>query len=109
MSPRTVEARAAALFAALGDPTRLQVIGTLSTSGPLSITDIALRFEVTRQAVTKHLEVLSLTGLVSDEWRGRERVWRLEARRLDDARRELDRISRRWDAALERLRSKLEE
>jgi hypothetical protein len=48
--------------------------------------------------------VLRRAGLVRGSRRGRERVWQLEPRRLDDARRWLDVISRQWDEALERLR-----
>jgi DNA-binding transcriptional ArsR family regulator len=64
---------------------------------------------VTRQAVTKHLHVLSDAGLVRDFRRGRERMWQPEAQRLAEARRYLDAISRRWDEALDRLRKLVEE
>jgi DNA-binding transcriptional ArsR family regulator len=96
---------AAPLFAALGDQTRLRLIGRLSTGGPGSITQLSARSQVSRQAITKHLRVLSDAGLVRSTRRGRERVWDLEPRRLDDAHAYLDRISQQWDAALERLRS----
>jgi DNA-binding transcriptional ArsR family regulator len=55
--------------------------------------------------VTKHLETLAQAGLVRDARLGRERIWQLEPRRLEVARRELDRISAQWDAALGRLRA----
>ena len=96
---------AAPLFAALADQTRLRLIGRLSTGGPGSITQLSARSQVARQAITKHLRVLSDAGLVRSTRRGRERVWDLEPRRLDDAHEYLDRISQQWDAALGRLRS----
>ena len=98
-------ADAAPVFAALGDPTRLELVSRLCT-GPQSIAQLTANAAVTRQAVTKHLEVLAGVGLVRDAWRGRERIFELEPRRLDDARLFLEQISRRWDAALLRLRGR---
>ncbi len=108
---RTVRslAEAAPVFAALGDETRLAVIARLCTEGPLSIARLSEGAAVSRQAVTKHLETLAQAGLVRDARLGRERIWQLEPRRLDVARRELDRISAQWDAALGRLRAFVEE
>ena len=74
----------------------------------MSITKLTSGTEVTRQAVTKHLHVLADAGLVRDAREGRERVWTLEPRRLDEARRYLDFISAEWDAALERLKKMVE-
>ena len=48
-----------ALFAALGDPTRLRLVVRLSRGEPLSITELASGTKMTRQAVTKHLHVLA--------------------------------------------------
>ena len=108
---RTVRAlgEAAPVFAALGDPTRLAVVARLCTDGPLSITRLSDGVDVSRQAVTKHLETLAGAGLVRGTRLGRERIWQLEPRRLEIARRELDRISSQWDAALGRLRMLVEE
>jgi DNA-binding transcriptional ArsR family regulator len=111
MSPRPASAalrRSAPLFAALGDATRLHVLSRLSGEGPLSITQLTAGSDVTRQAVTKHLTVLANAGLVRDSWHGRERVWELTPRQLEEARRALDAISERWDQALERLRAMVE-
>ena len=100
---------AAPLFAALGDETRLRLLARLSAQGPDSITGLSARSDVTRQAITKHLTVLSRAGLVRDERRGRERIWQLEPRRLADAHEHLERISRLWDDALDRLAKHVEE
>ena len=99
---------AAPLFAALGDETRLRLLVRLSSRGPGSITQLSEKFSVSRQAITKHLRVLSDAGLVRSTRRGRERVWDLEPRRLDDAHAYLERISRQWDDALDRLREFVE-
>lgn len=99
---------AAPVFAALGDTTRLQVVARLSAAGPLSIARLAEGTDVTRQAVTKHLQVLAGAGLVTGARAGRENVWTLERRGLTEARRLLDVISREWDGRLERLRAYVE-
>jgi DNA-binding transcriptional ArsR family regulator len=96
---------AASLFAALGDPTRLQVVARLCADGPLSITRLSEGAEVTRQAISKHLHALSDAGLVRDTRRGRERIWALEPARLETAHRCLDQISEQWDAAIGRLKA----
>ena len=99
---------AAPLFAALGDETRLRLLIRLSSGGPGSITQLSAKSAVTRQAITKHLRVLADAGLVRSSRRGRERVWDLEPKRLDDAHAYLERISKQWDDALGRLREFVE-
>jgi len=99
----------ALVFAALGDETRLRLVLRFSNEGPLSISRLTSGTNVTRQAITKHLRVMSAAGLVRNLRRGRENVWRLEQRRLEHARHYLDTISRRWDQALERLRAFVED
>jgi DNA-binding transcriptional ArsR family regulator len=99
---------AAPVFAALGDATRLRIVARLSSEGPLSITQLTTGADVTRQAVTKHLVALADAGLVRDERSGRERIFQLETKRLEKARRCLDEISAQWDGALERLRALVE-
>ena len=59
--------------------------------------------------MSKHLQVLSHAGLVRDFRRGRERMWQPQAQRLAEARRYLDRVSKRWDEALARLTAYVEE
>jgi DNA-binding transcriptional ArsR family regulator len=100
---------AAPLFAALGDETRFRLLVRLSAGGPGSIASLHAKSRVTRQAITKHLVVLSEAGLVRSSRRGRERIWELEPKRFADAHQYLDQISRQWDDALERLRRFVEE
>jgi DNA-binding transcriptional ArsR family regulator len=64
---------------------------------------------VTRQAVSKHLRALEDAGLVASGRSGRERVWELRPRRLQQIRRCLDAISAQWGEAIERLRTLVEE
>ncbi|MEP6864482.1 MAG: metalloregulator ArsR/SmtB family transcription factor [Deltaproteobacteria bacterium] len=100
--------QSAPVFAALGDPTRLRLVARLAQGEPLSIRELTEGERVTRQAITKHLEVLSEAGLVTDRKRGRERLYALEAAPLADARRYLDQVSAQWDKAIGRLRALVE-
>lgn len=99
---------AAPLFAALGDQTRLALVIRLGAAGPLSIAELAAGSAVTRQAITKHLQVLDTAGLVRSVRQGRERIWQVEVDRLDAARRFLDQVSCQWDDALGRLKTFVE-
>ena len=98
----------APLFAALGDGTRLALLVTLTAGGPLSISRLSEHFAVSRQAVTKHLDVLTDAGLVRSHRVGRERIWEFEPGRLADAHDYLAQLSRRWDDALGRLKAFVE-
>ena len=99
----------APIFAALGDETRLRLLARLCDDGPSSITELSAGSDVTRQAVTKHLHVLAGAGLVRARRRGREMVYELTPEQLEQARRYLASVSKRWDEALERLRRLVED
>src|ERR1044071_9123429 len=99
------ERAAAELFFALGDDTRLSVVRKLGTGTALSATALSDGAKVTRQAIVKHLQVLEGAGLVTHEKKGREVLFSLEARRLDEGREFLDGVSAGWDRAIERLRA----
>lgn len=95
------------VFAALGDETRLRIVLRLG-AGPQSIVRLTQGSSLTRQAVTKHLNVLQKAGLVSHARSGRETVWTLERDRVDQARHYLGLIARQWDEKLESLRAFVE-
>jgi DNA-binding transcriptional ArsR family regulator len=97
----------APIFAALGDETRLGLITRLAAGDALSIAQLTQNTRVTRQAVTRHLEVLAEAGLVQGTRRGREHLWQLERARLALARRSLDQISGWWDDKLAALEAAL--
>jgi DNA-binding transcriptional ArsR family regulator len=98
----------AAIFAALGDETRLRLVARLCDDGPQSITQLAAGFAITRQAITKHLRMMEGAGLVRSSQHGRQSVWQLEQKRLAAARRHLHAISAQWDQTLGRLQSFVE-
>jgi DNA-binding transcriptional ArsR family regulator len=115
MSPARSSAAAKAIevsapvFAALGDPTRLRLVARLCRAGPMSIVRLTAGADVSRQAVSKHLNVLAGAGLVRSRRRGRESIWEVEPARLVAARRFLDLMSVWWDDVLGRLKAAVEE
>lgn len=87
------------MCAALGDPTRWDVLTRLGEES-LSASALAKVLPVSRQAIGKHLEVLTEVGLVVAERRGREVVYVAVGARLNALARELDRIGKAWDRRL---------
>lgn len=98
----------APLFAALGDSTRLSLVMTLSDGRKRSIASLSAGGIVTRQAISKHLDILERAGLVSKERAGRETRFLLRPERIAAIRSYLDNVSAQWDEALARLQSHLE-
>ena len=101
---KAAPAGSAAIFAALGDETRLGLVSRLCERGPTSITRLAEGFDISRQAITKHLRVMEDAGLVRSMPHGRESIWELEPLPLAEARQYLQQISTQWDGALVRLK-----
>jgi DNA-binding transcriptional ArsR family regulator len=93
----------AAVFAALGDETRLLLITKLSQGRPHSIAQLTAGSRLTRQAITKHLRVLEGAGLVHSVRDGRESLYEFDPEPMEELRGYLDRVSARWDEALGRL------
>jgi len=93
------------VFAALGDPTRLKLVAVLCAGGALSIAQLTANTDISRQGVTKHLQVLADAGVVRDVKAGRERRWQLDPARIEEARRTLEAIGQQWDLALGRLKA----
>lgn len=100
---------AAPIFDALGDANRLRIVVRLCDGGPSSTSQVTQAVSVSRQAATKHLELLEAAGLVASSRRGRERIWTLQTKALADAGDYLNKLSRRWDAAIDRLRAYVED
>jgi biotin operon repressor len=84
------------------------LLRSLSSRGPASISALSEQFRTSRQAVTKHLQVLESAGFTAGTRSGREHVWALNPARLADAQHCLDLIARGWDDALARLKAHVE-
>lgn len=96
------------VFEALADPTRRDILRRLRESGPLSVSEVAEPLPMTRQAATRHLDVLAEAGLVRTRRQGRRRLHELDPRPLRDVDRWLAPFAEEWDRRLDRLREHLE-
>jgi len=94
----------AGIFAALGDPTRLKLVAVLCMGGAFSIAQLTANTDISRQGVTKHLQVLADAGVVQHVKQGRERLWQLDPIQIAAAKRSLEKIGHEWDQALGRLK-----
>jgi DNA-binding transcriptional ArsR family regulator len=89
-------------FAALGDPTRLEIVTRLS-AGPASVSELAQPLPMSLRAVLKHVEILEDVGIVHTTKRGRVRECRLEPVALDRASALIDELRARWERRIDRL------
>ncbi len=103
MNPDT----AGAVFSALADPTRRDVMRCLSDEGDATASELAARLPVSRQAITKHLETLAEARLVTSERRGREKRYRLTPGPLTDAMSWMTEVGGEWDTRLKALKTHL--
>jgi len=99
----------AAVFAALGDATRLSLIAKLCRGEPRSISQLTERSKLTRQAITKHLRVLESARIVHSVHAGRENLFQFNPEPVAELREYLGFVSEQWDQALSRLKSFVED
>jgi len=97
-----------AVFAALADPTRRAIIARLA-AGQASVTELAEPFAMSQPAISKHLKVLERAGLISRGREAQRRPRRLEAKRLEEADKWLERYRRLWEANYQRLDALLDD
>ena len=96
----------ASVFAALGDPIRLELLTRVKDGG--SITKLADGLPITRQAVTRHLRVLEDAELIEARQQGREVNFIARPARLSQAKSWLDEVAQQWDGTLDRLKDHVE-
>lgn len=97
------------VFAALADPTRWRLLGTLAEQGEGTATTLAAQLPVSRPAVIKHLVVLDRAGLVARERHGREVRYRVRPEQLDATARQLADVAAVWDRRLDAIKRLAEE
>jgi DNA-binding transcriptional ArsR family regulator len=97
-----------ATFAALADPTRRAILARLA-SGEASVAELARPFAMSQPAISKHLKVLELAGLISGGQDAQRRPRRLEARPLAAASGWLEGYRKFWEESFERLDALLDE
>lgn len=100
--------RLSAVFAALADPTRREILGRL-TAGDASVAEIAEPFAMSQPAVSKHLKVLETAGLISRTKVATARYSHLEAEPLREATEWMQRYKRFWNESFDRLDAALAE
>ena len=103
-----VNSRMTDVFAALSDPTRRRIVEMLVEHGAHRVADISDSFNMSRQAVTKHLDILSQAGVVVSQRRGRERFSDLADNAFDDIHDWLSRYDRFWERKLDELKQLVE-
>ena len=96
-----------AVFEALSDPTRRGLLALVGRLENATATELARELPVSRQAVSKHLGVLSSAGLVEPERTGREVRYRLTPAPLSEAMAWMAGVGAQWDARLARLERQL--
>ena len=106
---RSANPEHAAVFAALGDPTRLLLVTTLADGGARSISQLTAGHKMSRQAVTKHLRVLESAGVVRCRRTGRESHFEFDPDPVVHAKEYLEFVSQQWDQALSRLKAFVED
>lgn len=93
-----------AVFSALADPTRRQLLSAIAAR-PATATELAGELPISRQAVVKHLNTLAQAGLLERERTGRDVRYRVTPEPLSDAVTWIADVGGEWDARLATLRS----
>lgn len=92
----------ATTFAALGEPSRLQIVELLRL-GPFSVGDIAEKLAIRQPQISKHLGVLREAGVVDVEPVARRRIYRLRGEPFEEIGDWLDSFEELWEARLDSL------
>lgn len=102
MSRNYVDRMEAAVFSALGEPHRLQIVDLLRTDG-LAVGDIAATVGLRQPQASKHLKVLAEAGIVNVEPRARQRIYHLQAEPFDRIASWVESFERLWAVRLDSL------
>jgi len=95
-------ARLDAVFAALADPTRRAIIERLSR-GEARVTDLAEPFPMSLNAVSKHIRVLEVSGVVARHRKGRDHILSINPGSLDEIDNWIDATRRFWNQRLDAM------
>lgn len=90
------------VFQAMADPTRREII-TLLARQSLTPNAVADSFDVSRQAISKHIRILTECGLILIQQQGRERHCFIQPEKLDEVSDWLDNFKNAWDHRLSKL------
>lgn len=90
------------IFQAIADPTRRAII-TLIALQAMTPNAIAEHFDSTRQAISKHLRILTECDLVKQEYQGREIFYSLEIEKMKEIDKWLDQFRKIWETRFDQL------
>jgi DNA-binding transcriptional ArsR family regulator len=90
------------IFQAIADPTRRMIIHKLS-QGPLNITQIGKNFDISKQAIAKHIKILNECGVISMSQKGREQVCEAQLGQLDEITDWITESHKLWNQRFEKL------
>lgn len=95
-------------FQAIADPTRREIIQLIARES-MTPNMVAEKFEVSRQAVSKHIQILVACGILSMEKKGREHYCAVQPQKLEEVAAWLADFRKTWEARFERLDGLLEQ
>ncbi|MFN2438360.1 MAG: ArsR/SmtB family transcription factor [Chitinophagaceae bacterium] len=90
------------VFQALADPTRRSILSLIAKE-PMTPNTLADNFESTRQAVSKHLKILSECGLIKHEYTGREIYYHFNPKKLKEVDKWLQPFRALWESRFSEL------
>lgn len=90
------------IFQAIADPTRRAIIGLIAMQA-MTPNTIAEHFENSRQAISKHLRILTECALVKQEYRGREIYYSLEIEKMKEIDKWLEQYRKIWEIQFNQL------
>ena len=96
------------IFQAIADPTRRAIIALIALQA-MTPNAIAEHFDTSRQAVSKHLRILTECDVVTPEQRGREIYYQLEIEKMKEIDEWLEQYRKIWESRFEQLDTLLTE
>src|SRR5688572_1833289 len=95
------------VFQAIADPTRRQIIGMIARQ-PVNVNTIAEQFDVSRQAISLHLKILSECGLLNIQQSGRERLYEARLEKLNEVHEWVQQYQKLWTGKMKALKAFVE-
>jgi DNA-binding transcriptional ArsR family regulator len=90
------------VFQAIADPTRRAIIGMVSEK-PLNLNSVAEKFDMSRQAISLHVKILTECGLITIKQTGRERYCEAKLKTLGEVSQWVEQFKQHWESKLDSL------
>ena len=84
------------IFQAIADPTRRSILAMIAER-PMTPNELAVHFDMTRQAVSKHIQILKNTELLKQKQEGREIYYFMQVKRLREVDQWIEKFRKNWD------------